>query len=132
MEFWWPLIIALGGIIYLVRSIKVIPDNQKRAAFILGRFIKFIEPGLRFKFSGRDTVWAPIAIGDRGELRDYDLGAFRDVQIPVSAEGEIRIGDMVRIRSFTNNQTIVVRDQDQSRYFVCEKCGHQNQINPAS
>lgn len=113
---------------FLASKLKIIPEGQRRAVYALGKFAGFKGPGLVFKWSGGETEWKPVAVGDRGELLDSGLAEFGETKIPVTLEGEARIGELVRIRAFDEDKVIVIRDQNQSRVFRCERCGHENRI----
>ena len=113
---------------FLASKLKIIPEGQRRAVYALGKFAGFKGPGLVFKWSGGETEWKPVAVGDRGELLDSGLAEFGETKIPVTLEGEARIGELVRIRAFDEDKVIVIRDHNQSRVFRCERCGHENRI----
>jgi regulator of protease activity HflC (stomatin/prohibitin superfamily) len=115
---------------FLACKLKIIPEDQRRAVYALGKFAGFKGPGLVFKWSGGETEWKPVAVGERGELLDSGLAGFGETKIPVTLEGEARIGELIRIRAFEEDKAIVIRDHNQSRVFRCQRCGHENRIRP--
>ena len=125
----WYIIIG-AAIAFIVSKIRIIPEDQRRAIVAMGRFRGFKGPGVAMKWSGRDTIWSPVSIGQLGELLDSNLGRFEDVTIPIKVEDEAMFGDVIRIRAFEDDKACVVRNPDQKQTFLCEKCGHENRIVP--
>ena len=116
-------------VIFIIFKLKVIPGNERCAEFVLGQFRQIRGPGIIFKWSGSEVVWERIAIDHRGELMNRELAQFDAVNVPVKVEGSAHVGDIVRITEFKDDQVWVMKDMNQSRYYVCEKCGHKNAVS---
>jgi len=108
-------------------SIKIARENQRFVVYRLGRFFGLKGPGLVLILPGIDKC-TKINAGDRGELLAQGLVRIGNVDIPVTVMGRVELGKTVRIQSFTERDVVVVADSDQTREFVCQKCGHINRI----
>jgi regulator of protease activity HflC (stomatin/prohibitin superfamily) len=108
-------------------SIRIVGENQRFAVYRLGRYLGLKGPGLVWKIPNIDK-FVRLAIGDRGELVGTDSGTFQNIQVPVTPEGTIQVGSLVKITRFDKESIRVCLDSDQRRTIVCAKCGHANQI----
>lgn len=121
----WEILIIIFLVFLLSSAIKIASENERFAAFTLGRFKGLKGPGLVLKIPGSESKWTKIAVGDRGELVAPEVGSFKKIQIPVRADGQIKVGSIVRIIGFESNLVQVMGDPDQRRTVICEKCGHE-------
>ena len=116
-------VVALATII-LVTRIKVIHQNERMAVVILGRYMKLLDPGLKIKFSGPETRWIRLSLGQLGRYVGDGIAEFDGAALPIKFEKTPKQG--VKIERFDTNDIwatpcniIVIR---------CEKCGHMNEI----
>jgi regulator of protease activity HflC (stomatin/prohibitin superfamily) len=114
-------------IILTASALKAVPESQRFVVFRLGRFFGLRGPGLISVIPGVDKC-TKIGIGDQGELVGQNLARIKGVDVPVRVDGSARIGQSVRIQSFTDKDAVVVLDTVQTREFVCQKCGHINRV----
>jgi hypothetical protein len=128
MESIWPIVIPIIFLYFLLRTIRLIPENSNCAVVKLGKFVELRGPGLHFKWSGNETQWIKLFTGDRGKLISNGIAKFQDIDLPIVPNNETKIGDFVRIELFSEEGIKVSKDQDQSKSFYCEKCGHENII----
>jgi len=124
----WLIIIFILLLFFLSSAIKIASENERFAAFTLGGFMGFKGPGLVFKFPGSESKWTRIAVGTRGELVAPEVGSFKKVQIPVRADGQIKVGSIIRIIGFESNLVQIMADPDQRRIVTCEKCGQEMSV----
>lgn len=121
--------IILGYVIlmYLWQGTRIIGEQERLALFELGRYRGLRGPGLVY-FLPSMTFSIIIKVGDRGELRSPNITRFGNYDFPVQPEGLIKTGNLVRIRGFVDQNILVTLDPDQSKSFICEKCGHENKL----
>jgi len=124
----WAIVIIIFLVFLLSSAIKIASENERFAAFSLGRFMGLKGPGLVLKSPGSESKWTKIAVGDRGELVAPEVGNFKKIQIPVQVDGQIKVGSIIRIVGFESNLVQVMGDPDQGRTVICEKCGHKMSI----
>jgi len=126
--------IKLGLILFVVllltSAIKILPDNQRLALFKLGRFVKFMGPGLVIQFEKGVHTWRRISVGAVGELVDSSAGRFEGKKgkyhdFPIEMTDSARIGSLIRITGFTSDRALCVLNPDQRKTIQCEKCGHE-------
>lgn len=116
------LLLMLAG-----SSIKIARESERFILYRLGRFFGLKRPGLIFIIPGIDKC-TKVNVGDRGELLAQGMARIGNVDVPVTVMGRVEVGKTVRIQSFMERDAIVVADSDQTREFVCQKCGHVNRI----
>jgi hypothetical protein len=121
------ILLVIFLIILAASALKAVPESQRLAVFRLGRFFGLRGPGLVSVLPGLDKC-TKIGIGDPGELIAQDLARIKGVDVPVRVEGSARVGQSVRIQSFTDRDAVVVLGSVQTREFVCQKCGHINGV----
>jgi len=114
--------------IYIFAKIKILPDQQRFAVIVLGRFQKFKGPGVLVKWPGGEVLWVKISVGDRGEVLTPGWLRIRDRDFPFKPDNSIKVGNFVRIIGFTEDKLIVAYDNNQQRLMVCENCGHENSL----
>lgn len=117
----------LVGVLY--RAIKIIPEGSRMATFDLVDFKQLIGPGITFINPFGAGLYQIISVGDRAQLSDSEHVKIKTLQIPCQTEGKIEPGQMVRISGFSANTVLTVLDPDQTKTFICEKCGHENKIS---
>ncbi len=128
MENAWPIILIIIAIYYLVKITKVIPSGSCFAVVTLGQFKEFRGPGLHFKWSGGETTWQKLTTGERGIYVADGVAKFHELDLPVITKEKIEIGSFVKITSFTNEGMEISLDPNQTKSYICEKCGHNNLI----
>lgn len=116
------LLLMLAG-----SSIKIARESERFILYRLGRFFGLKGPGLIFIIPGIDKC-TKVNVGDRGEFLAQGMARIGNVDVPVTVMGRVEVGKTVRIQSFMERDAIVVADSDQTREFVCQKCGHVNRI----
>lgn len=112
------------AIFYILNSFKIAQEQERFACFTVGRFMGFKGPGLVFKFSGRESEWIRLKMGDRGELLNDDIAIFHEKAIPVISSSKIAIGSIVQITGFDLNKVKIELSPNQSKCIKCPKCGH--------
>ena len=118
----WILVVVAVVAVIAYSSIRIANENERFAVFILGRFSKFVGPGLVFKANTMKLV--RLRIGDLGVVMGPEFVRFGESDVPVSQAGEFRVGDSVRILSFGENGPFLARS-DETPTQRCPKCGHE-------
>lgn len=119
--------VAIG--LFFVSKLRVAPENTRFAVGELGNFKGFKGPGLLFKWKGAGTQWVRIRVGDRAEVTAAGVARFDDLDVPAQIDVAASIGDFVRATGFTDSSVLAIRDSNQAKVFICEKCGHENAIS---
>ena len=101
-------------IILAASTIKIVSESQRLVVYRLGRFFGLKGPGLIFIIPNIDKC-TKIGIGDQGELIAHDLARVKKADVPVRVDGSAKIGQSVRIQSFTDKDAVVVLDTAQTR-----------------
>jgi len=109
-EFAIPTIFFL--LILAASSVKIASENQRFVVHRLGRFIGLKGPGFFMIIPGIDKG-IRVSIGDRGELTAPGMASIRGLEIPVKVLGSDRVGQMVRIQAFADQEVLVVADSTQ-------------------
>ena len=112
-------------LLLLARCLKIAAENQRFAILRLGKYAGLKGPGLLLKFSGSETLWERLTVGDRGELVAPGIGQFKRVQVPVEIDRGVLAGSTIRLIGFTGDSVLTMLDPNQQRKVVCEKCGHE-------
>lgn len=127
MDFGIKVVLLIVALIAL-SLIRLVPENERYARLILGRFTGFKGPGLVLKLRGSGTEWKRVRLGERGTVLSSDVGRFPGGDLPIVVDGYPKVGAFVRVTGFQEKHIMVAVDPDQSRVVVCSKCGHQNVI----
>lgn len=121
------LVVLTGAIAtILVFHIRIVREDERLVVHRLGQFHGLRGPGLVFKLY-IDTA-EPLAIGARGEALGTGAARFGAVEAPVQSEDAVGLGSVVRVVGFGEDRVQVTLDTDQTRSFVCQKCGHPNTL----
>ena len=121
MNIWWAILVVTGISTCLLKIVRYIPKDQRRAVFRNAHFSGLIEPGLRLKLSGSRTRWLPLAIGDQATLIRPGVADFHAMECPVATAEDLLPQERVEISSFSAGQIIVVRAKNKPRHFACVK-----------
>ena len=119
-----PLLFAVFAF-FLFAKLKIAKDNERFAVHSLGQFRKLLGPGLLLKWSGSETKWHRLALGEIGNWVGGDRAQFGDCVVPVQYEEKPKRG--VRIEGFEDERVLVAPSEVVS--FPCEKCGHINHVS---
>ncbi len=119
-------IVIIAFIIFLLTSmIKIASENERFAVFVMGRYIGLKGPGLVLKLYGSAGTWTKLVVGDTGELIAPGIGHFKDVQLPVQIDKNVKVTSTIRIIGFDSDSIQTMPDTKDRRKIVCEKCGHE-------
>lgn len=121
-----PMLVAVAAAVLLLFHIRIVPDGERLVVQRLGRFHGLRGPGLVFKLFIESVE--PLAMGARGEALGTGSARFGAVEAPVRAQDGVGHGSIVRVVGFDEDRVEVALDTDQTRSFVCQKCGHQNGV----
>ena len=120
-----PVLVTLILTVALANSFKIIPENQRFAIFILGRFKDYAGPGLIF--------WQPfvftgvkITVGPVGTKLNDEFVRFGGVDLPAEGIQHIRDGDPVRISRFDGPRPVFEQSHERPQQ-LCPNCGHHFQ-----
>ena len=116
------MIVGVLVIAVVASSIRIANESERFAVFVLGRFLSFKGPGLVFKTKAMKLV--RLKVGDIGEVTSPEFVRFGEADIPISQAREFRIGDSVRIISFSEESPFLARS-DKAPLHRCPKCGHE-------
>ena len=103
---------------------KILKDNERFAVTILGRYKNIIGPGYLMKWSGSETKWTKLSLGEVGRFVGDGTAEFQDIAIPVKFETLPKHG--VKIVKFTDEGVWV--EPSNVMTIRCEKCGHYTEI----
>jgi len=109
--------------IILAAALRIANESERFVVFTLGRFSGVKGPGLLFKPPGPGQTWVRVRIGDLGELVGPAQMRIQENDIPIVVEGKARLGTMVRIVGYEDDQVKVVADP--TARHKCPKCGHE-------
>jgi hypothetical protein len=123
-------IVVIFIISYILSSrIKIASEHQRFAVYALGKYMGLKGPGLLFKWSGGETKWLRLSIGDRLELIAPKIAKINEFSIPVDSDEKVTIGSVIRVVGFKgsaeNSVVQTMLDSDQRRKVKCENCGHE-------
>lgn len=113
---------------FILSRTKIINEHERFAVFTLGKFQGLKGPGLLLKFSGSESQWIRLRLGDRGDLLSNEIGRFHDKDIPIVYYDKINIGSMIQINGFEVDKCKIISAPDQLRVLKCEKCGHEMRV----
>lgn len=123
----WSITLALLGVglfLLVASRIKVIPQDQRFAVVVLGKFQKLVGPGVAIKYQGAITQWARLSLGQPGRYLGDGLADFQGVALPVRFDEPPKDG--VRINSFASNEVWV--EPTEVLTVRCEHCGRYNEV----
>jgi regulator of protease activity HflC (stomatin/prohibitin superfamily) len=121
-------LIPLAAAAVILSLVKVVPEHERYAIYIFGRFAGFKGPGLVVRLRGTSTQWRRITTGERGVVISHEVGRFAAGDLPMLLDGPAVVGRYVRVTGFEPKRVLTAIDRDQPHVVVCEKCGHANHI----
>lgn len=122
------MIVAAITAVVLLTAIKIVPEHERFAVYLLGRFVGFRGPGLVVKMTGPSKEWKRIKSGERGVLISDDVARFSAGDLPIRLDGRPTVGAYVKVTRFEKKRALAAIDPDQTRVVVCEQCGHENKV----
>ena len=109
--------------LFLISGVRRVNEDERMVVHRLGRFMGLKEPGIRMVVPTVDET-VKLALGARGEALDGERARFGTTEAPIRSTDALRPGSIVRVVGFGADHAEVVLDDDQTRSFVCAKCGH--------
>jgi hypothetical protein len=122
------LVLCVLVVFAMLSCVKFVREQQRLAKFTLDKFHSLLGPGIVFKnpYNFYDHVW--LSIGDQGKVITSTIGEFFSHLVPIMSDGELTVGDRIRIKEFKTNSVLVIRDPNPTRIVKCEKCGHNMSV----
>ena len=127
MDLFWP-IVTLVLLMVVLSTIKLVPDGERFAVFILGRFARFKGPGLVLKIPSTGSEWKLVKAGERGTIISNEVGQFAAGHLPMLLDGRAIPGASIRVTGFEPDRLHAAVDSDQTKTVICAKCGHENRL----
>jgi len=102
MWFFAPdLFVALLIAVALIASVRVLREDQRATARLLGRTLVVKGPGLVLRIPGLHQRWQKHSIGNRGVLLENGRVLLNGVELPVEVRsGDAQAGAAVRLSQF--------------------------------
>ena len=95
------LVIAVA----LIASVRVLREDQRATARLLGRTLVIKGPGLVLRIPGLHQRWQQHSIGDRGVLLENGRVLLNGVELPVEVRGgDAQAGAAVRLSQFPDGK----------------------------
>ncbi len=115
-------VLLLLALVIAYQSIVIAAENERIVLFLMGRFQAIKGPGLVFKTNLHTVV--RLAVGDIGVVTSAEFVRFGEVDIPLASARSFRVGDAVRIESFSDVEPVLSRSDFRPEQ-TCPKCGHK-------
>ena len=106
MEFFaTDLLVVLVIAVALIASVRVLREDQRATARLLGRTLVIKGPGLVLRIPGLHQRWQQHSIGDRGVLLENGRVLLNGVELPSEVEDEsVQAGAKVRLSKFPDGK----------------------------
>jgi len=106
MEFFaTDLLVVLVIAVALIASVRVLRDDQRATAWLLGRTLVVKGPGLVLRIPGLHQRWQKHSIGNRGVLLENGRVLLNGVELPVEVRsGDSQAGAAVRLSQFPDGK----------------------------
>jgi len=106
MEFFAPdLFVVLVIAVALIASVRVLREDQRATAWLLGRRLVIKGPGLVLRIPGWHQRWQKHSIGNRGVLLENGRVLLKGGELPVEVRGEdAQAGATVRLSKFPDGR----------------------------
>lgn len=91
-------------------SLKLLPEYQRYAIFIGGRYIGLKGPGMFMKWPSLEKTWVLVSVGDIGKIVRPGVGKLGEHEYPISMEDEISVGANIKIGGFGVDRIVVILD----------------------
>lgn len=117
------LSIIVITMIMVIKSLKIAAESERFAVFMLGRFQRYLGPGLVIILPFTQQA-VRLKVGDVGRLVSREFASFGDVDVPVKNTESINIGHGVRIDGFDGAEPKLVASSARTMNY-CPNCGHE-------
>lgn len=106
MEFFaTEVLVVLVTSVALIASVRVLTEDQRATAWLLGRTLVVKGPGLVLRIPGLHQRWQKHSIGDRGIWLENGRVLLNGVELPAEVRGgDAQAGAPVRLSKFPDGK----------------------------
>ena len=109
-ELPWLILLLVLAIVIGTR-IRVVPDHERYAVIVAGRFASLKGPGLVFRGKG-SSEWKKVRTGERGTIVSPETVRLAAGNLPARIDGDPRVGSVIRVTGFETNRVLATVDSD--------------------